>query len=100
VAKRILIDRTEHALRRAAGNLDIRRQFHELNTLDVPQLEEEFWGDAVDARWQTGLSNGSSAAALAIVAARNGTATLITGTDDNGYASASHSLSWGGDLHR
>jgi len=96
---RILAENTEHALRRRASDLDFRRAMLTLNTLDVFTFKDDFFGDAIDARWQTGITNGASSAALAIVAAVNGTATQITGTADNGYAGDFLGLHYQGQLH-
>lgn len=98
----ILVKRVMDTLREQQGNPKINRQFMELDSLDMVYWEEDFLGDTLIGSYQT-ATNGTAAAALAITAPTSsvpfGTATMESGTDDNGYSAASLGLHFRGEYN-
>ena len=74
------------------GGKGFKREIALYNSPHVKGFEEEFWGDALDAKWTVTAAGTSGASAVL-----NGKLTLTTGTDNDGTAYITSGLAFSGD---
>ena len=98
-ADTVLIDRSYKKLREQAGGAKWLREYLGLDSWDIIQENDDFHGALNTTRWANLFKSGNGAADLVAVA-DSSTASLVSGTDDNGYAAATQGhLFWKGDNH-
>jgi len=98
----IIHRRTKDSLIRQRGNSREIQRHLELISDDIVKWEDDFLGDTLHSGYQA-ANNGTAAANIAISAptsaVADGQATLVSGTDDDGYSGASLGLHYYGSRH-
>jgi len=85
-------DRRDTKYNNLGGGKGFKRDFHLYNSPHVKKLEDEFWGDQLDAKWT--VTSAGTAGASAVL---NGALKLTTGTDNDGTAYITSGLAFSGD---
>lgn len=85
-------DRRDTKYNNLGGGSSFKRDVAFYNSPHIKGLEEEFWGDSLDARWTVTHAGTSGASAVL-----NGKLTLTTGTDNDATAFITSGLAFSGD---
>ena len=87
---------TDGLLARKTG-IGFARDLWVPNSFDYDVFEDKFWGDAILGLYPSAKTNGTSAAVTFAEHNENGYLSLISGTDNDGYAGQGMGLQFTGD---
>lgn len=73
-----------------------RRDLWARGSADYKHIQENFWGDALDAKYPAAKTNGTSAAVTFTEHNEDGYLELVSGTDSAGYAGQGMGMQWTG----
>jgi len=78
-------------------NIGYRRDLWTPASFDYDIFEDKFWGDALNGFYPSAKTNGTAAAVTFAEHNANGYLSIISGTDNNGYAGQGMGLQFTGD---